>query len=73
MILKIIDCKKKPFKTDDGEMKDYFWIRAEGVNGYVKTYGCSTDLSGFVGEKADYMVEQRGTETNPRYVILTEE
>lgn len=58
MILKILSCKNKPFKSDEGEDIDYFWVRAEKPDGFVLQFGTTKNYEDKIGEKLEIVLEE---------------
>lgn len=57
MILKIVSCQYKPFTPEEGGTMDYYWIKAEKLDGLIMQFGSKKDYSGRVGEKLDIPIE----------------
>lgn len=58
MKLKILSVKNKPFTTDDGDTRDYFWYRAERVEDGVTLQFGSKDGEHEIGKVFDLAMDK---------------
>jgi len=58
MKVKIVSVKKRPFTTDDGDLLDYYWYRAERLSDGVSFQFGSMDPDHEPGEELDLEIEK---------------
>jgi len=58
MVLKILASKNKPFKSEEGEQIDYYWVKGENPAGFVLTFGTTKDYEDRIGDKCEVTLEE---------------
>jgi len=58
LTLTILDKKLKPFKTEEGEMRDYYWYKGERKDNEVSIRFGSTNPDHEIGDEIEIDIEK---------------